>query len=69
MDHIPVASTTSDCKSSFWCFTLGIKPIWWYPFLRSRKEKILQLCNLAIKSLYLAGDSTNYPVPFMCSVN
>ena len=29
-------------------FSFGscIKPIWWYPDLRSREEKILQLCNL-----------------------
>ena len=32
-------------------FALDIKPIWWYPYLRSREERILQLHNHTSKSV------------------
>ena len=30
-------------------FDSGVKPIWWYPDLRSKEEKVLQFHNLTNK--------------------
>ena len=35
-------------------FASAIRPIWWYPDLRTREEKILQLHSHAGKSVILA---------------
>ena len=47
------AISAGGCKS-FFGFALAVKPIWWYPYLRSREEKILQLCNFASVSVMVS---------------